>query len=209
MSKNRKEFTLIELLVVIAIIGILAALLFPAIAKAREQANRASCTSQLAQIAKSMKLYANDNDGVLPANTGKTAAASVTLTTSAQDLNRLMAANYLTDLKIFRCPSGGRKATALTSSMTDLSTGQAVLDYAYHGGGYLETEIGSETGLIRDYGITTETTNPNHSGQFVNVAYGDSHVEGKLKTSTDNIDIKTDRTSAMQKKTYILVMPGT
>jgi prepilin-type N-terminal cleavage/methylation domain-containing protein/prepilin-type processing-associated H-X9-DG protein len=58
----RRGFTLIELLVVIAIIAILAAILFPVFAKAREKARQASCMSNLKQLALGMLMYVNDYD---------------------------------------------------------------------------------------------------------------------------------------------------
>jgi len=64
---SRSGFTLIELLVVIAIIAILAAILFPVFARARESARRTVCLSNLGQIGKSALMYAQDYDEMFPA----------------------------------------------------------------------------------------------------------------------------------------------
>lgn len=73
-SRNRKSrptaaFTLIELLVVIAIIAILAAMILPALAKAKERAYGISCMNNMRQLMLSMKLYCDDNQDSFPANT--------------------------------------------------------------------------------------------------------------------------------------------
>src|SRR6266480_1485598 len=62
---KRTGFTLIELLVVIAIIAILAAILFPVFAQAREKARQATCLSNLKQIGLGMMMYAQDYDEIL------------------------------------------------------------------------------------------------------------------------------------------------
>src|SRR5205809_4233116 len=65
-ERTRRAFTLIELLVVIAIIAILAAILFPVFSRARENARRASCQSNLKQIGLGFLQYAQDYDERLP-----------------------------------------------------------------------------------------------------------------------------------------------
>ncbi|MFA6665902.1 MAG: prepilin-type N-terminal cleavage/methylation domain-containing protein [Armatimonadota bacterium] len=65
MQKS-KGFTLIELLVVIAIIAILAAILFPVFAKAREKARQTACLNSLKQIGSAVLIYVHDYDGYLP-----------------------------------------------------------------------------------------------------------------------------------------------
>ncbi len=68
-NKNQSRFsafTLIELLVVIAIIAILAAILFPVFARARENARRSSCSSNLKQLGLALAQYTQDYDGSYP-----------------------------------------------------------------------------------------------------------------------------------------------
>jgi len=81
----RPGFTLIELLVVIAIIAILAAILFPVFAQARDAARKTACLSNIKQIGLGMGMYAQDNDGIWPgqasdgfplANTGLSGAST-------------------------------------------------------------------------------------------------------------------------------------
>lgn len=71
INSTRKAFTLIELLVVIAIIAILAAILFPVFAQAREKAREATCASNLKQIGIAMTMYVQDFDEQFPTSWAK------------------------------------------------------------------------------------------------------------------------------------------
>ena len=91
-------FTLIELLVVIAIIAILAAILFPVFARARENARRASCQSNLKQIALGVMQYTQDYDEQFPKiSTPVAAAPPHGWADTIQP--------YLKSVQIFKCPS--------------------------------------------------------------------------------------------------------
>ena len=75
-KKSDKGFTLIELLVVIAIIAILAAILFPVFAQARDKARQASCLSNLKQLGTAIQLYTDDYDETYPYNCKEWARAN-------------------------------------------------------------------------------------------------------------------------------------
>src|SRR3954469_17430376 len=91
-----RGFTLIELLVVIAIIAILAAILFPVFARARENARRAACQSNLKQIGLGIAQYTQDYDERLPGVGGQNTTYSW----------RSRIDPYIKSTQIFLCPSG-------------------------------------------------------------------------------------------------------
>lgn len=118
-SRRPQGFTLIELLVVIAIIAILASILFPVFARARENARRSSCQSNLKQIGLGILQYSQDFDEHFPlAWEGQWNVATVTV---VNEINP-----YVKSSQIWRCPSQA------SSSAGGFTTASRPTDYGYN-----------------------------------------------------------------------------
>jgi len=124
--KRGAGFTLMELLAVIATIGVLAAILLPSLARAREAARRASCLVNVSQIGMAMQMYADENEGALPWSGGGN---------DAECLVSLVLIDLAT-YKPFICPS---------DSDTDLSDREADSAAPLNGG------LGGSDGLRQSY----------------------------------------------------------
>lgn len=106
-SGSRRGFTLIELLVVIAIIALLAAILFPVFARARENARRSNCQSNLKQLALGIYQYAQDSDETYPLRNNDL-DGNGSYTTGVDAGWAVMIEPYLKSRQIFQCPSEKR-----------------------------------------------------------------------------------------------------
>ncbi len=138
---QRAGFTLIELLVVIAIIAILAAILFPVFARAREQARKASCASNLKQIGLGLMQYTQDYDETLPlfslSGMGYNGFQGYNGADGARWADSIF--TYIKSSQVFDCPSG-------TKTMVKYPGGQFfdITTYSY---GYVTATVAGSVGV--------------------------------------------------------------
>jgi len=182
---RRKAFTLIELLVVIAIIAILAAILFPVFAQARESARKASCQSNLKQLGNAWTMYAQDYDETTNLNTWNShtfgdqdpGPAIGVLQVFGQRLYP-----YTKNYQILTCPSSSLNYTTTDTQEVPnvVLRNQSYMHNSYGRWRLAEIQAPAEFFVIWDSSGGTSSTNPRECSQTSNAWIGTETISSSF-----------------------------
>ena len=186
---RRRGFTLIELLVVIAIIAILAAILFPVFAKAREKARQSSCSANLKQLQTAAIQYTQDYDETQPRVACGGGIPSYTLPNGATHTGGFLLWHtaifpYVKSVQVYNCPSdtfvfsgqytgGGSYGMSTWNDATKLST----MEYPSENMFFAEASGGDSYNLDGDTAGANDEMSPGRHNEGLNVTFIDGHVK--------------------------------